>query len=92
MAQEHGMDNAVFLPSDQARRLIYDPSTGREHYFLSAYRWHPGDYCFSDECCAIRVNGGKIAVAYRVHASEVDSVSADSARVAEWRNMGGLSW
>lgn len=76
MAQAHGMDNAALLAPDQASRLIYDPSNGTEHYFLSEYRWHPGEYGFSDEYYAIRVNGGKIAVAYRVRANEVDSVSA----------------
>jgi hypothetical protein len=69
------MDNAVFLSPDQARRLVYDPSSGTEHYFLSEYRGHPEEYGFLSEYYAIWVNGGKIAVAYRVGANETDSVS-----------------
>jgi hypothetical protein len=76
MAQVHGMDNAVFLSPDQARRLVYDPSSGAEHYFLSEYRGHPEEYGFLSLYYAIWVNGGKIAVAYRVGANETDSVSA----------------
>jgi len=76
MANEHGMDNAVLQATDQSRRLVYDPSNGTDHYFLSVYRGHPKDYGFSDEYYAILVNGGKIAVAYRVRANEMDLVSA----------------
>ena len=95
IAQEHGIDNAVFLPPGQARRLVYDPSSGTEHYFLSAYRGHPEDYGFSDEYYAIWVNGGKIAVAYRVKTSEVDSASAKPERIAIRRRQlarFGPSW
>jgi hypothetical protein len=91
----HGMDDVMLLPPNQARRVTYDPARGTEHYFLSEYRWHPRDYGFSDEYYAIRVNGGNIAVAYRVHADEVDSASAGPELIAGRRDSCrrlGLSW
>lgn len=74
VSQEHGVDNVWLLPPDQRERLKYPETSGQDHYFLSEYRWHPGDYGFPDECCAVRVCGGKVAAAYHVRTDELDTM------------------
>ncbi|MEA3489200.1 MAG: glycosyltransferase family 39 protein [Candidatus Omnitrophota bacterium] len=55
----------ALAPADR-KRIIYVNSPEKADYFVSNYRWHRGEYPYSDEFFSIKVGGEKIMVVYRL--------------------------
>ena len=52
------------LSSNNKSRLISVSDPSDANYFVSVFRWHPGDYPYTDEFNSINVRGTKIMVVY----------------------------
>jgi hypothetical protein len=67
VANHAGGFNASILPAGERRRLRFVAPADAD-YFVSNFRWHPGDYPYPEELHAIEVDGEKILAIYRVPA------------------------
>jgi hypothetical protein len=67
VANHAGGFNASILPAGERRRLRFVAPADAD-YFVSNFRWHPGDYPYPEELHAIEVDGEKILAVYRVTA------------------------
>ena len=63
---EGGRFNTFILPKNQAKRLRYVSNQERAKYFISNYRFHPGEYDMGNEFFSIKVNGARIMVVYKL--------------------------
>jgi hypothetical protein len=54
------------LTAGRKSRLILADSPDTANYFVSEFRWHPGDYPYAEEFYSINVRGMKIMVVYRL--------------------------
>jgi len=54
------------LSSNNKSRLISVSDLSDANYFISVFRWHPGDYPYTDEFYSLNVRGTKIMVVYRL--------------------------
>jgi len=61
-----GYFNSLILPRKDRKRLAYVGAVSRADYFLTNYRWHPGDYDYPDECYSIQIGNAKIQSVFRV--------------------------
>ena len=61
-----GRINALILPADERKRLVYTDTPEEADYFLTNYRWHPQPYDYPDEIYAIRVGNASILSVFRL--------------------------
>lgn len=66
VANHPGRLNANILEPDDRKRLVYVKDINKAKYFLSNYRWHKEEYPYKNEFFAVKVNGAKIMVVYRL--------------------------
>lgn len=71
VANYPGELNARVLERTERQRLRYVPLEDAE-YFLSNFRWHPGDYPFGREVFSISVGRNKIMAVYRLVRERAD--------------------
>jgi len=55
------------LPGAEKSRLVSVKDPGDADYFVTVFRWHPGDYPYTDELYSATVRGTKIMAVYRLH-------------------------
>lgn len=61
-----GRINALILPEEQRKRLVYADKPEQATYFLTNYRWHPQPFDYPDEIYAIRVGNASILSIFRL--------------------------
>jgi hypothetical protein len=57
--------NTIFLDKQDRRRLKFVP-INQADYFLTHYRWHPGEYPFNQEVFTIVVDKQKIMSVFKL--------------------------
>jgi hypothetical protein len=66
VANPPGKFNALILPMAERNRLRFVEDLSQGKYFLSNFRYHPGDYPYPNEFYSIQVDGRKIMVVYKI--------------------------
>ncbi len=59
-----GFFNRYILDPESRDRLAYVENPEDAKYFISNYRYHPGDYPYENEYYSIEISGAKIMVVY----------------------------
>jgi len=66
VANAPGRHNANILTEDCKKRLLYVTSLDDAKYFLSNYRFHPGEYPYKEEFFSIKIGEAKIMIVYKL--------------------------
>ncbi len=61
-----GVKNAVLIPPEDRKRLIFAENPDEADYYISDYRWHREEYDLENEFYAVNVGNAKILVVYKL--------------------------
>ena len=61
-----GVYNSFILPVRDRKRIVFVDSPEKADYFVTVYRWHPGEYPYGDPVYSVDVGGARIASVYRL--------------------------
>jgi hypothetical protein len=63
-----GEHNLMLMPERDRKRVVFVYSLARANYFMTNYRWHPGDYCYLPyrQYCTINVLNSSIISVWKL--------------------------
>lgn len=66
IANMPGLLNTFLLSPQERDRLEFVDSLKKAKYFVSNYRWHPGNYPYKNEYYSIKIGNAKIMAVYKL--------------------------
>lgn len=61
-----GKLNAVLLPINERKRIVFEDDINKANYFIGNYRWRKNEYPFTNEIYSLSVDGAKVMVCFKL--------------------------